>query len=97
MRFVFEDVFHEIVHVLAFNSTLFDLYSDQPAYKKEVMTLNGRSVERYKMVTPKVVELARKHFNCDSIDGVYLENQGGESSAGSHFETIHFGQEVMTP
>ena len=37
------------------------------------------------------MSLAKEYFNCDSIDGVYLENEGSESSAGSHFETIHFG------
>ena len=26
VRFTFEDVFHEIVHVLGFNSTLYDLF-----------------------------------------------------------------------
>lgn len=43
------------------------------------------------MITPKLVAMAKEYFNCDSIDGVYLENQGDEGSAASHFETIHFG------
>jgi hypothetical protein len=38
------------------------------------------------MITPKVVEHAKKYFNCDSIEGVELEDQGGTGSSGSHWE-----------
>jgi leishmanolysin-like peptidase len=46
--------------------------------------------------TPKVLAEARAHFGCNSIDYVYLENEGSELSAGAHFEKIHFGNELMT-
>jgi hypothetical protein len=30
------------------------------------------------MVTPRVVEEVRKHFNCSTLEGAELEDQGGE-------------------
>ena len=36
--------------------------------------------------TKNIVNFARFHFDCMSIDRVYLENDGPEMSAGQHFE-----------
>lgn len=38
------------------------------------------------MVTPKVVEEVRKHFNCSILEGAELEDQGGEGTALTHWE-----------
>ena len=37
------------------------------------------------IITPKVIEMGRKHYNCDSLDGVELEHLGGMGSAFSHW------------
>ena len=34
--------------------------------------------EIYMMVTPRVVEEVRLHFNCSTLEGAELEDQGGE-------------------
>ena len=34
----------------------------------------------------KVLEIARKYYNCPDLDGVELEEFGGEGTAGSHWE-----------
>ena len=34
--------------------------------------------EVHMMVTPRVVEEVRKHFNCSTLEGAELEDQGGE-------------------
>ena len=39
------------------------------------------------MVTPKVVEASRKHYGCNSLVGVQLEDQGQETSALTHWES----------
>lgn len=36
----------------------------------------------------------RDHFNCPTLEGAYLENEGGSGSAGSHFERRIFYNEV---
>lgn len=40
-----------------------------------------------KIVTPKVVEKAREHFGCSTLDGAELEDEGGTGTAGSHWES----------
>ena len=74
---------HEISHVLAFNDQLFQYFIDitNPTIEE---TVNGAT--RKLLATPKVLEYARGHFGCPSLTGVELENQGGDGSAGSHWE-----------
>ena len=73
---------HEITHILVFSENLYEYYkySDVTTTK----TING--ISRTLIKTPKVINVAVQHFGCSSIDGIELENQGGEGSAGSHWE-----------
>ena len=81
---------HELTHCLVFSPNLFPFYmnSNKELYgitniiKK--VTVNG--IGRTIVITPKVKETAKIHFNCDYIEGVELENQGNEGTAGSHWE-----------
>jgi hypothetical protein len=45
--------------------------------------------------TPKVVQTARKHFSCDSLDAVELEHFGGLGSAFSHWSKRILNTEFM--
>ena len=74
---------HEITHVLVFSDDLYEHFQ----YSGDVtttQTING--VSRTLIQTTKVKKAASKHFGCSSVVGVELENQGGEGSAGSHWE-----------
>uniref|UniRef100_A0A7I4YXD3 Leishmanolysin-like peptidase n=1 Tax=Haemonchus contortus TaxID=6289 RepID=A0A7I4YXD3_HAECO len=48
------------------------------------------------IVTPKVREEARRHFNCSTLEGAELENQDAYEGRGSHWEKRVFGNELMT-
>ena len=48
------------------------------------------------MVTPRVVEEVRRHFNCEKLEGAELEDQGGEGTALTHWEKRIFENEAMT-
>ncbi|XP_018900151.2 leishmanolysin-like peptidase [Bemisia tabaci] len=48
------------------------------------------------LVTPKVVEEVRKHFNCPTLEGAELEDQGEEGTALTHWEKRVFENEAMT-
>ncbi len=61
-----------------------------------MITSNSGTWMVSKLVTPKLIAEAKNHFNCDSINGIYLEDEGGETSEASHFEKILFGNELMT-
>lgn len=42
------------------------------------------------MVTPKVREEARRHFNCSDLEGAELESQGGSGAAFAHWDERAF-------
>lgn len=83
-------VLHELNHILAFNNDLFGNFrkEDGSQYQYEevvkVVTINEKSTKI--ITTPKVVEAAKKHFGCNSLEGVELEDQGGLGTAGNHWE-----------
>ena len=75
---------HELTHALGFLETMFPFFPqgiDNILMKKVI-----RGVERTLIKTPKVVERAKKYFNCDSLEGLELEDQGGQGSSISHWE-----------
>jgi len=55
--------------------------------------LNGENI-KYLDVEPLTTRL-KNHFNCPTLEGGYLENEGGTGSAGSHWERKIFFNEVL--
>jgi hypothetical protein len=41
-----------------------------------------------------IVDLSKKHFGCNNLDAIPMEND--QNDGGSHFERITFGNEIMT-
>lgn len=82
---------HELSHVIVFNPNLFEFFRDpngNPYNSQDVIKssfVNG--IKRNLLAYPKVLEKAKKHFNCSEILGVELENQGGQGTAASHWES----------
>ncbi len=83
-------VLHEINHVMSFHSELFQNFVDANnnpiPFSKVVINKTVNGVARQMLATPKVVAAAQKYFGCSTMAGVELENQGGEGTAGSHWE-----------
>ncbi|XP_032242043.1 leishmanolysin-like peptidase isoform X2 [Nematostella vectensis] len=48
------------------------------------------------IVTPRVVRVAREHFNCATLEGAEIENQGGTGTELTHWEKRLFENEAMT-
>jgi leishmanolysin-like peptidase len=50
--------------------------------------IHGETIEREVkvMVTPRVVQEVREHFNCSTLEGAELEDQGGEGTVLTHWE-----------
>lgn len=55
-------------------------------------------IEYYELVTPKVAQVARNHFNCQQMQGMRLENQptSPEDCFGSHWDERLLWNELMT-
>ena len=75
---------HEITHVLVFSPDIFEnLHLNR--------TINGMSY----IISKNVVTQAQKHFDCNSLIGVPLEDQGGTGSAGAHWESRYMLGDYM--
>jgi len=48
------------------------------------------------MVTPAVQREVRRHFNCPTLEGAEMEDQGGDGTALTHWEKRLFQNEAMT-
>ena len=74
-------VLHEFTHILGFT---YDHLND---FVHNIFTKNDKyGITRYYVNSTKVIEVAKKYFNCSDIDGVELEEYHGEGTAGSHWE-----------
>ena len=79
---------HEITHILGFH---YEHYQYFPGGINKVINKtidkNGKNI--YYIITPKVVELAKKYFNCDALFGLQLENQDNNNNniPSSHWES----------
>ena len=90
---------HEMTHALGFSSSLFSSYIDPTTNQPltghvGTKTVNGGEVTYINL--PSLTSRLRDHFNCSTLEGAYLENEGGSLSAGSHFERRIFFNEYMT-
>ena len=74
-------ILHEFTHVLGFSGSHF-----KNKFHNIFNKTDEDGVVRQYINSPKVLEVARKYFNCSSIDGVELEEHGGDGTVGSHWE-----------
>lgn len=95
LKSIVDTLIHEILHVLAFNSPLYDkYYSQEKAYIK-IPDLKSPNNSVIKITSPNVIAFGREHFNCPTFDGIRMENEGGDGSANAHFEMLIGGNDVM--
>lgn len=93
---------HEACHALGYSSPFFSSYGyvDLNGVRQTGGTTTtyestfGKSVTY--LISPRVVREARAYFNCDTINGVAIEDQGGAGTAGSHWEKRILYQEFLT-
>ena len=74
-------IIHEFTHILGFVGGYFENY-----YHNIFTKVDEFGLTRYYINSTKVLNVARKYFNCSDIDGVELEESGGTGTAGSHWE-----------
>lgn len=88
---------HEVFHILAISPNLYNSFNrERRAYIKESKSTTSGQTSVYKFISENLVDFAKEHFSCDTLDGVYLENEGSSDSAGAHFEKSLYGNEIMT-
>ena len=76
---------HQFTHILGF---LKDTFNDYPMGIGNVIYSTGTNVRngvnRNFIITPKVVEFAKKYYSCENLIGMELEDQEGRTN--SHWE-----------
>ena len=77
---------HEIIHILAFHPYFF-----------RNLNLGGYSppIWKYYLNSYNVLEQARKHYDCTSLERLYLENQEKNSGWSSHWESRYMLGDIM--
>ncbi|EKF28005.1 surface protease GP63, putative [Trypanosoma cruzi marinkellei] len=82
---------HELGHALGFGRTPFSLFhmvSDVP---------NVRGMSKVSVIsTSKTKAMARQYHNCHTLEGIELEDEGGSTSALSHWKKRNMRGELMT-
>ena len=74
-------ILHEFIHILGFANTFFERY-----YHNVFIRRDSYGIQRIYLNSSKVVNVAKKYYKCESIDGVELEDYGGDGTTGSHWE-----------
>ena len=72
---------HEFTHILGFLNYFFVNYFHNIFWK-----VDSFGVYRTYINSSIVLEVGRKYYNCSDLDGVELEEYGGNGTAGSHWE-----------
>ena len=78
------------MHLLGFNSELFPYYINDEGNPLPYNDYFETSENNYYIKLPKVIQLAKTYFDCESIEHLKLENEGGTSSRFQHFEYTLF-------
>lgn len=101
---------HEMTHVLGFSYGRLDDFRDENGTRIPLnqTTLISRVNDKrvIKIITPTVLAVvrfflggfnlkAREHFDCPYLDGVEIEDQGGNGTARSHWEKRILNNEYM--
>lgn len=91
---------HEFIHILGFNSELYQYYMDlNTGSKHEInnvvsstaQTLHSRRSGGKNLIfkSPHVKAWAKDHFQCTTLDGIPLENQdSSDKNTGAHWERL---------
>ena len=87
--------FHEFTHALGFLSQGYQYFPG--GEEKSILRKKDKfKIDRAYVITPKVMEFAKKYYGCEKINGVELENQGYGGSVLSHWESRILLGEYMT-
>ena len=74
-------IIHEFTHILGFSKYYFTTYMNNIFNKTD-----DYGIQRFFINSTRVLQVAKKYFNCSDIDGVELEESGGSGTVGSHWE-----------
>lgn len=92
---------HEIFHILGFAWNTFAQFRTENLAMRSQRELFGQtrigSISFSTIIATPVLTEIRDFFSCPNLSNVPLENQGSSGTAGSHWESTYFQNELMNP
>ena len=100
--------FHEVIHGLFFHDELYNYYIDSGSVDpltgkyvrlgsdNVVKTVQSREKSVQVIATPEVVAHTRQLTGCPTLAGAEIENEGGDGTGNTHWESRLFLNEIMT-
>ncbi|CCW71255.1 unnamed protein product [Phytomonas sp. Hart1] len=82
---------HELLHALGFSIRLFNRRN-----MIDAVSVRGKPPS-YVLKSPKVVEVARAHYGCSTMQYMELEDDGGLGAISSHWKMRNAKDELMAP
>eukprot|EP00293_Proteomonas_sulcata_P017554 CAMPEP_0184290964 /NCGR_PEP_ID=MMETSP1049-20130417/3087_1 /TAXON_ID=77928 /ORGANISM="Proteomonas sulcata, Strain CCMP704" /LENGTH=549 /DNA_ID=CAMNT_0026598257 /DNA_START=1 /DNA_END=1650 /DNA_ORIENTATION=- len=64
--------------------------------KNTLQTFTENGVQRQRIVTETIKSVSKTHYDCQEIEGAEIEDDGGDGTAGSHWEKRVLMTEYMT-
>ncbi|GMH40369.1 hypothetical protein BSKO_08273 [Bryopsis sp. KO-2023] len=91
--FMLDTAVHEVLHATLMSRRLIDNYIDEFGNKRvnSIVTEGTQT----KVVTPNVQKAVQDSLQCGELTGASLEDEGGDGTAGSHWESRIFMGEIM--
>lgn len=89
---------HETLHILIMSPSLYYNYLtvSSSTYVSLARGSGNNTQNVQALATPGLLSFAREYFNCPTMQGVFLENQGNSASQNSHWNKLLLGNELMT-
>lgn len=89
-------IIHEILHALAFDQDLFDLFPNKQFSYVNITDSTTFDKRRVRITSPGILALGARHYGCPTYEGLEMENEGSQASVHAHFEKRFLGIELMT-
>eukprot|EP00873_Tetraselmis_striata_P010218 jgi/Tetstr1/430482/TSEL_020290.t1 len=90
---------HEAIHALGFTAPLFGFFLDDDGAPRGIhnvlQEVDTTGSPEHFITTPRVVQQVRQHFNCSTLFGAKLEDEGFRGTVGSHWDSRWFQGEIM--
>lgn len=86
---------HEILHGVVMSNELFPKYIDSEGQPYRNGPTSTGPTGHKTVITPRVRDVVRRHFDCPSAMGAPVEDDGGDGTISSHWESRYFENEIM--
>ena len=86
---------HEVFHLLGFNDELWAYFRELNVNHSTTKIFNN--LEHHVLTFATLIQTARDHYQCPTLDSLPLEDAGSSGSKNNHWEKTYLPNEFMNP